>query len=95
VDFAFVPPGTPLPGDADLVILPGTKATLADLAFLRAQGWDIDLRPTSGAAGGCWASAAATRCWGAGFPILEGIEGAPDSVEGLGLLNGRNGHDRR
>src|ERR1700751_6449297 len=43
VALAFVPPGRPLPGDADLVILPGAKATLADLAFLRAQGWDIDL----------------------------------------------------
>ena len=39
----FVRPGTALPGDADLVVLPGSKATLADLAFLRAQGWDIDI----------------------------------------------------
>jgi adenosylcobyric acid synthase len=43
VDLRFIAPGRALPGDADLVILPGTKATLADLAFLRAQGWDIDL----------------------------------------------------
>ncbi|MDP1282487.1 cobyric acid synthase CobQ, partial [Klebsiella pneumoniae] len=43
VDFGFVPPGQALPGDADLIILPGTKATLADLAFLRTQGWDVDI----------------------------------------------------
>ena len=40
----FVEPGRALPGDADLVVLPGSKATLADLAFLRDQGWDLDLR---------------------------------------------------
>src|SRR3546814_10057143 len=39
----FVEPGRALPGDADLVVLPGPEATLADLAFLREQGWDIDL----------------------------------------------------
>ncbi len=39
----MVPPGRALPGDADLVILPGTKSTRGDLAYLRAQGWDIDL----------------------------------------------------
>ena len=36
-------PGRPLPRDAALVILPGSKATLADLAFLRREGWDIDI----------------------------------------------------
>ena len=43
VEFSFVAPGNPLPGDADLVILPGTKSVLDDLMFLRSEGWDIDV----------------------------------------------------
>src|SRR5947208_2691704 len=43
VELVMVRPGTPLPRDADLIILPGSKATLADLAFLRREGWDIDI----------------------------------------------------
>lgn len=39
----LVRPGEVIPGDAKLVILPGSKSTRGDLAFLRAQGWDIDL----------------------------------------------------
>ena len=42
VDLVMVAPGEPLPV-CDLVVLPGSKATIADLAFFRAQGWDIDL----------------------------------------------------
>ena len=42
VRLVFVRPGEPLPV-ADLVILPGSKATIADLGFLREQGWDIDI----------------------------------------------------
>ena len=42
VRLVFVRPGEPLPV-ADLVILPGSKATIADLTFFREQGWDIDL----------------------------------------------------
>src|SRR5262249_35315127 len=43
VRLVFVRPGQALPGDADVVILPGSKSTIGDLAFLRAQGWDVDL----------------------------------------------------
>jgi len=43
VAVTMVPAGETLPGDVDLIVLPGTKATLADLAFLRDQGWDVDI----------------------------------------------------
>jgi len=39
----MIAPGQAIPGDAALVIVPGTKSTRGDLSFLRAQGWDIDL----------------------------------------------------
>ena len=39
----MIPAGQPLPLDADLVLIPGSKSTIGDLAFFRAQGWDIDL----------------------------------------------------
>ena len=43
VELVMVRPGQPLPRDAALVILPGSKATISDLEFLRREGWDIDL----------------------------------------------------
>ena len=43
VKLVFVRPGEPIPADAEIVILPGSKSTIGDLAFLRAQGWDIDI----------------------------------------------------
>ncbi len=43
VTVEIIEPGRPLPGDADLVLIPGSKSTIADLADFRAQGWDIDL----------------------------------------------------
>ena len=87
VAFAFVPPGTPLPGDADLVILPGTKATLADLVFLRAQGWDIDLAAHVRRGGRVLGVCGGYQMLGRRLSDPDGVEGAPDSIEGLGLLD--------
>ena len=41
VDLRILEPGEALPGDTDLVVLPGSKATLGDLASLRAAGWAV------------------------------------------------------
>jgi adenosylcobyric acid synthase len=87
VEFAFVPPGTPLPGDADLIILPGTKATLADLAFFRAQGWDIDLAAHVRRGGRVLGVCGGYQMLGKWLSDPDGVEGAPDMVEGLGLLD--------
>ena len=76
---------TPLPADverADLVVLPGTKATVEDLRRLRDDGLDDALRPRAEARSS--ASAAATRC--SGHRIEDGVESA-DSADGLGLLD--------
>jgi len=87
VAFAFVPPGQALPGDADLVILPGTKATLADLAFLRAQGWDIDLAAHVRRGGRVLGVCGGFQMLGRSVSDPDGVEGAPGTVEGLGLLD--------
>ncbi|MCB2111844.1 MAG: cobyric acid synthase CobQ, partial [Rhodobacteraceae bacterium] len=87
VELDFVYAGRPLPADADLIVLPGSKATLADLAFLRAQGWDIDIRahvrqgkPVLGICGGY-------QMLGRSVADPGGVEGVPDRTAGLGLLD--------
>ncbi len=87
VDFAFVPPGQPLPGDADLVVLPGSKATLSDLAMLRAEGWDIDLRAHVRRGGRVLGLCGGYQMLGRRIADPQGIEGAPGAAEGLGLLD--------
>ena len=83
----LVPPGRALPGDADLVILPGSKATIADLAFLRAQGWDIDLAAHLRRGGRVLGICGGYQMLGRRITDPLGVEGpAGASVEGLGWL---------
>jgi adenosylcobyric acid synthase len=87
VDLRFIPPGRPLPGDAELVILPGTKATLADLAFLRGQGWDIDLAAHVRRGGRVLGVCGGFQMMGRRIADPGGIEGPPGEAAGLGLLD--------
>jgi adenosylcobyric acid synthase len=87
VDVRLVPPGEPLPGDADVVILPGSKSTIADLAFFRAQGWDIDLAAHVRRGGRVLGLCGGYQMLGRTISDPDGVEGAPGSVAGLGLLD--------
>lgn len=87
VDLVFLPPGGVLPADADLVILPGSKATLADLAFLRAQGWDVDILAHARRGGRVLGVCGGYQMLGRTIADPEGVEGPAGAAPGLGLLD--------
>ena len=87
VDLAFLRAGEAIPGDAALVILPGSKATIADLAALRETGWDIDLRAHLRRGGHVLGICGGYQMLGRSVADPHGIEGSPSKVEGLGLLD--------
>ena len=87
VTLKIIPAGEPLPVEADLIILPGSKATIADLAFLRAQGWDIDLAAALRRGASILGLCGGYQMLGQEIADPAGIEGKPGSVPGLGLLN--------
>jgi adenosylcobyric acid synthase len=86
VRLVFVRPGEPLPL-ADLIILPGSKATIADLKFFRGQGWDIDLLAHARRGGRILGICGGYQMLGASVSDPHGMEGPPGEVEGLGLLD--------
>jgi adenosylcobyric acid synthase len=87
VELVFVQPGTPLPGDAALVILPGSKVTLADLAALRREGWDIDLFAHHRRGGRVLGICGGYQMLGRTIADPDGHEGPAGSAQGLGLLD--------
>jgi adenosylcobyric acid synthase len=87
VELQLIPPGEPLPGDADVVILPGSKSTVGDLAFFRAQGWEIDLRAHLRRGGHVLGLCGGYQMLGRLIRDPEGVEGPAGAVEGLGLLD--------
>ena len=87
VDLVRVRPGTALPGDADLVILPGSKATIADLAALRQAGFDIDIAAHLRRGGSVIGLCGGYQMLGRTIADPDGIEGPPGEVAGFGLLD--------
>ena len=83
----IVPPGKALPGDAALVLIPGSKSTRGDLAAFRENGWDIDLTAHLRRGGHVLGLCGGFQMLGQLIEDPEGIEGSPGSDEGLGLLN--------
>jgi adenosylcobyric acid synthase len=85
VTLHMVLPGEPIPR-CDLIILPGSKSTIADLAELRRQGWDIDILAHARQRGAVLGLCGGYQMLGRYLHDPLGIEGSQGSVEGLGLL---------
>jgi len=86
VDFRWIGPGDALPA-CDLVVLPGSKAVQADLAWLREQGHDAALKRHLRYSGRVIGICGGFQMLGHALHDPRGIEGAPASVPGLGLLD--------
>lgn len=87
VDLRLIMPGSPLPADADLVLMVGSKATIADLAAFRAEGWDIDLAAHIRRGGRVLGLCGGYQMLGNRIADPHGIEGPPSEVSGLGHLD--------
>ena len=87
VELLLLRRGTPLPGDCALVVLPGSKATIADLTVLREEGWDIDILAHRRRGGRVLGLCGGYQMLGRRIEDPLGIEGPPGGVAGLGLLD--------
>lgn len=87
VEVVFVPPGRPLPADAGLVVIPGSKSTIGDLLKFRENGWDRDLAAHAKRGGHVVGICGGFQMLGRVVRDPDGIEGSVTEAEGLGLLD--------
>jgi adenosylcobyric acid synthase len=87
VSVELIEAGRPLPGDADLILIPGSKSTISDLNFFREQGWDIDLFAHVRRGGHVLGVCGGYQMLGRIIDDPQGIEGSKGAVAGLGLLD--------
>ena len=87
VRLVVVEPNRPMPVEADLILLPGSKATISDLGFLRAQGWHIDIAAHVRRGGRVLGLCGGFQMLGRSIADPYGLEGPAAHVEGLGLLD--------
>ena len=86
VDFRWIGPGQAIP-PADLIVLPGSKSVQADLAWLRAQGWEASIRRHLRYGGRLVGICGGFQMLGARLHDPLGVEGGAGCVAGLGLLD--------
>jgi adenosylcobyric acid synthase len=86
VSLTMVRAGEAIP-DCDLIVLCGSKSTRGDLAFLRAQGWDVDIAAHCRRGGRVLGLCGGYQMLGRVVADPDGLEGPPGEDAGLGLLD--------
>lgn len=79
--------GRPIPAQADVILIPGTKSTIADLAYLREQGWDIDILAHARRGGSVIGICGGYQMLGRTIDDPHGSDGTIGVTKGLGLLD--------
>jgi adenosylcobyric acid synthase len=87
IDLVFVRAGENIPPDAGLVVIPGSKSTIADLKDFRAQGWDRDLALHVRRGGRVIGLCGGYQMLGRKVTDPLGLEGSVRDIDGLGLLD--------
>ncbi|WP_022702859.1 cobyric acid synthase [Pseudorhodobacter ferrugineus] len=87
VNLQMIGAGQAVPGDTDLIVIPGSKSTRGDLAYLRAQGWDVDIAAHVRRGGAVLGICGGYQMLGNWVRDPQGIEGAAGDTAGLGLLD--------
>lgn len=87
VELIRIRPGETIPADCRLVLLCGSKSTIADLAVLKDAGLDIDIKAHVRRGGYVLGLCGGYQMLGKTVADPDGIEGPPATVEGLGLLD--------
>ena len=86
IELIMLKAGQAIPGDAKLVLIPGSKSTRGDLKFLREQGWDIDLYAHYRRGGHILGLCGGYQMLGTKIYDPDGLEGGAAETDGLGLL---------
>lgn len=86
VSLQMIRAGEVIPGDTNLVIIPGSKSTRGDLAYLHAQGWDLDIAAHLRRGGRVLGICGGYQMLGQIVRDPEGIEGPAGETAGLGAL---------
>jgi adenosylcobyric acid synthase len=86
VDLQFIRPGQEIP-PADLIILPGSKNTRDDLAYLMGQGWPAAIARHLRYGGKVIGICGGFQMLGRTVADSAGMEGRPGISAGLGLLD--------
>nr|WP_300310645.1 cobyric acid synthase [Halomonas sp.] len=85
VSLHVVGPDAPVP-EADVILLPGSKSTLSDLAWLRQQGWEERLQRHLRYGGRVLGICGGFQMLGDWINDPDGLEGDPGGAPGFGLL---------
>lgn len=73
--------------EADLIIIPGSKSTIADLEYLYQQGWDIDIKSHVRRGGKLLGICGGFQMLGKTINDPNLLEGDHKTIKGLGLLD--------